>query len=217
MSPGATQHRERTVAGKLVLSFGELVLRSIPIGTSRITIGRRPHNDIALDDLTVSGEHAAILFEAGEHVIRDLNSRNGTLVNGSSVFARRLEHQDSIEIGIYRLRYVLDPRGDAHPGRAAGPDGSYATMEMLTGPDRGSERVCDRPILSITGAGEQVAVLSHRKSGWVITHLEGFATPLVNGEPIGLLSHLLVDGDLIELAGSLFRFHEYDERPRGTI
>lgn len=197
------QHHENTIAARLVLSFGDLVLRSIPIVKESITIGRRPYNDVALDDLTVSGEHAVILVLEGERVIKDLNSRNGTQVNGLPIQSRRLEHADLIEVGIYRLRYLVERR--AVP--SSGPDVSVArpVLEWLSGPERGREQVVDRPIVSITGGVNQVAVLSRRKNGCFLTHLEGLAFPLVNGESIGLVSHPLADGDLIELAGTMVR------------
>jgi pSer/pThr/pTyr-binding forkhead associated (FHA) protein len=201
--------RETTAAARLVLSFGDLVLRSIPIVKSLITIGRRPYNDIALDDLTVSGEHAIVTGEGAARVIKDLNSRNGTLVNGHAIRSRPLEHGDLIEVGIYRLRYLED-RGDE---RAAGDQPRVrAVLEVLTGPGRGTERVLERPIESVAGGANQVAVVSRRRNGHHITHLEGLAFPLVNGEPIGLVSHPLRDGDLIELSGTMLRFRV---RPAG--
>ncbi len=197
------QQHEKTVAARLVLSFGDLVLRSIPIVKQRITIGRRPYNDISLDDLTVSGEHAVIVTEADARVVKDLRSRNGTIVNGHCVQSRPLEHGDLIEIGIYRLRYLEERRG----GRVAvDPGDASAVLELLTGPDRGVEQPIDRPIVSIDGGANQVAVISRRRNGFYVTHLEGMAFPLVNGESIGLVSHPLVDGDLIELSGTMFRF-----------
>jgi hypothetical protein len=198
------QHHEHTVAAKLVLSFGDLVLRSIPIVKDSITIGRRPYNDVALDDLTVSGEHATILVVDGDRVIKDLNSRNGTQVNGLPVQSKRLEHADLIEVGIYRLRYLLERR----PNALTVPDaaGGSVYLEWLSGPQRGSEQPIERPIVSITGGVNQVAALSRRKNGYFITHLEGLAFPLVNGESIGLGSRQLADGDLIELAGTMLRF-----------
>jgi len=197
------QHHENTVAARLVLSFGDLVLRSIPIVKESITIGRRPYNDVALDDLTVSGEHAVILVVDGERVIKDLNSRNGTQVNGLPIQSRRLEHADLIEVGIYRLRYLVERR--SAPPMAFDVPGAQPVLEWLSGPERGREQVVDRPIVSITGGVNQVAVLSRRKNGYFLTHLEGLSFPLVNGESIGLLSHPLADGDLVELAGTMVR------------
>ena len=201
--PSSMQHHENTIAARLVLSFGDLVLRSIPIVKESITIGRRPYNDVALDDLTVSGEHAVILVVDGERVIKDLNSRNGTQVNGLPIQSRRLEHADLIEVGIYRLRYLVERR--TVPPTAPDAPGAQPVLEWLSGPERGREQVVDRPIVSITGGVNQVAVLSRRKNGYFLTHLEGLAFPLVNGESIGLVSHRLADGDLVELAGTMVR------------
>ena len=198
------QYSEHTVAAKLVLSFGDLVLRSIPIVKDSITIGRRPYNDVALDDLTVSGEHATILVVDGERMIKDLNSRNGTQVNGLPIQSKRLEHADLIEVGIYRLRYLLERRPNAPTSPEACAGDVY--LEWLSGPERGREQPVERPIVSITGGVNQVAALSRRKNGYFITHLEGLAFPLVNGDSIGLGSRQLAEGDLIELAGTMLRF-----------
>lgn len=191
----------RTAPAKLVLSFGELVLRSVPITKPTIRIGRRAHNDIALDDLTVSGEHALITLVDGERLIRDLDSRNGTVVNGLAIQSRRLEHADLIEIGIYRLRYLVERRAVPRPK----PSATSAYLQWLSGEDPGREQSIDRPIVSVSG-DNQVAVVSRRKAGYFITHLEGLAMPLVNGESIGLGSRPLADGDLIELSGTMLRF-----------
>lgn len=197
------QH-ETTAAAKLVLSFGELVLRSIPIVKDSVTIGRRPYNDVALDDLTVSGEHAVIMCVDGMRTVKDLNSRNGTYVNGAPSRAHRLEHGDIIEVGIYRLRYLVDQRP---AGDGADPKSESARLERLSGPDRGSEQPLDRPIVSVVGgAGHQIAVVARRRDGYVLTHLEGPAFPLLNGAPTGLTPHPLSDGDLIELSGTMLRF-----------
>lgn len=198
------QQHENTVTARLVLSFGDLVLRSFPVVKPSVTIGRRPYNDIALDDLTVSGEHAVILTEGADRLIKDLNSRNGTLVNGQPMQSHRLEHADLIEVGIYRLRYLVEQR-EAPAAAAMSPE-AVAFLEWLTGPQRGSGQPLDRPIVPISGAGNQVAVVSRRRNGFFVTHLEGLAFPLVNGESIGLGSHPLADGDLIELSGTMLRF-----------
>lgn len=202
--PLQSQNQEQVVSAKLVLSFGDLVLRSLPIVEDTVTIGRRPYNDVALDDLTVSGEHAVILVIDGKRVIKDLNSRNGTQVNGLPVQSRTLENADLIEIGIYRLRYLVERR--IPPAKVVDAAVASAHLEWLSGPERGREQPLDRPIVSVTGGVNQVAALSRRKNGYFITHLEGLAFPLVNGESIGLISHPLADGDLIELAGTMLRF-----------
>ena len=195
------QQRETTASPKLLLSTASQQLRQIVIDKPRLTIGRRPYNDIMLDDLTVSGEHALLLTRAGASVIEDLRSRNGTLVNDEPVIQRALLDGDRIEIGIYRLQYVIEPlitEGDRPP--------EWACVEALSGDAIGKVIAIDRAIVSLSNASGQVAVISRRKNGFFITHLEGTTFPLVNGESTGLISHLLRADDLIELAGTIFRF-----------
>ena len=64
----------------------------------------------------------------------------------------------------------------------------------------------DRPIVSIRNGSGQVAVIARRQGNYYLTHLEGLAYPLVNGESIGLGAHALRDNDLIELAGTILQF-----------
>lgn len=195
------QQRETTARPKLLLSTDSQQLRQIVIDKPRLTIGRRPYNDIMLDDLTVSGEHAVLLTRAGASVIEDLRSRNGTLVNDEPVIQRALLDGDRIEIGIYRLQYVIEsllPEGDRPP--------EWACLEALSGDGAGKVIAIDRPIVSLSDASGQVAVIARRRNGFFITHLEGTTFPLVNGEPTGLISCLLRADDQIELAGTIFRF-----------
>jgi pSer/pThr/pTyr-binding forkhead associated (FHA) protein len=196
------QHQENAVAARLVLSVGERELRSIPISKPALLIGRRPGSDIALDDLTVSGEHARVQGRGADFVVRDLNSRNGTQVNGSAISEHLLEHGDVIEIGVYRLRYEIGrcpAEGDADVAPQAG------FLDYLNDLPPGRTIAVDRAIVPVHGPS-QVAVVSRRKNGFFITHLEGLALPVINGEPIGLSARPLLDGDLIELSGSLIRF-----------
>ena len=195
------QQRETTASPKLLLSTASQQLRQIVIDKPRLTIGRRPYNDIMLDDLTVSGEHALLLTRAGASVIEDLRSRNGTLVNDEPVIQRALLDGDRIEIGIYRLQSVIEPlipEGDRPP--------EWACVEALSGDAIGKVIAIDRAIVSLSNASGQVAVIARRKNGFFITHLEGTTFPLVNGESTGLISRLLRADDLIELAGTIFRF-----------
>ena len=68
---------------KMILSMDGLVLKEIPLTKERMTIGRKPHNDIQIDNLAISGEHAAVVTILNDSFLEDLNSTNGTLVNGS--------------------------------------------------------------------------------------------------------------------------------------
>jgi FHA domain len=90
---------------KLVISLDGNSLGEFSLNKERITIGRRPTNDIHIDNLVVSGDHAVIVTIAGDSFLEDLNSTNGTLVNRKPIKKHVLQHDDLIEFGKYQLRY----------------------------------------------------------------------------------------------------------------
>ena len=91
---------------KLILSLDNALLSEYQLDKERMTIGRRPSNDIHIDNLAVSGEHAAIIQMGNDFYIEDLDSTNGTLVNEKSVKKHLLQHADVIEFGKYQLKYI---------------------------------------------------------------------------------------------------------------
>ncbi len=91
---------------KLILSVDGTVLKEISLMKERTTLGRKPHNDIQVDNLAVSGEHAAIITILNDSFIEDLNSTNGTLVNGKPIKKHFLQNNDVIEIGKHKLKYL---------------------------------------------------------------------------------------------------------------
>ncbi|HEY6896828.1 MAG TPA: FHA domain-containing protein [Rhodocyclaceae bacterium] len=91
---------------KLILSMDGLMLKEIPLTKERMTIGRKPQNDIQIDNLAISGEHAAIVTILNDSFLEDLGSTNGTCVNGQQVSKHFLQNGDVIELGKYRLKYV---------------------------------------------------------------------------------------------------------------
>lgn len=93
---------------KLILSVDGTVLKEISLTKERTTLGRKPHNDIQVDNLAVSGEHAAIITILNDSFIEDLNSTNGTLVNGKPIKKHFLQNNDVIEIGKHKLKYFND-------------------------------------------------------------------------------------------------------------
>lgn len=91
---------------KLILSMDNLVLKEIPLSKERTTIGRKAQNDIQIDNLAISGEHAVIVTILDDSFLEDLDSTNGTFVNGQQVKKHFLQNNDVIELGKYRLKYV---------------------------------------------------------------------------------------------------------------
>src|SRR5450830_1064869 len=103
---------------KLILSMDGLVLKEIPLSKERTTIGRKPHNDIQIDNLAVSGEHAVIVTILADSFLEDLGSTNGTFVNGKTVKKHFLQSNDVIELGKYKLKYM----SEVLPGAANAAD-----------------------------------------------------------------------------------------------
>jgi pSer/pThr/pTyr-binding forkhead associated (FHA) protein len=119
---------------KLILSLEGSVIREVPLDKERITIGRRPQNDIQIENLAVSGEHACIVTILNDSFLEDLGSTNGTLVNGNPIKKHILQNNDVIEIGKYKLKYVVELAT-----AAAGPvaqDDFERTMVMKSSPGR---------------------------------------------------------------------------------
>jgi pSer/pThr/pTyr-binding forkhead associated (FHA) protein len=93
---------------KLILSMEGAVLKEYPLNKERTTIGRKPHNDIVIDNLAVSSEHAAIVTILNDSFLEDLDSTNGLAVNGTPTKKHFLQNNDVIEIGKYKLKYLND-------------------------------------------------------------------------------------------------------------
>ena len=91
---------------KLILSLDDNFISEYLLDKARTSIGRRPSNDIHIDNLAVSGEHAAILQVGDDFYMEDLASTNGTMVNAAIVERHLLQHADVIEIGKYKLKFI---------------------------------------------------------------------------------------------------------------
>lgn len=94
------------MAAKLILSMDGSVIKEYTLNKERTTIGRKPHNDIVIDNLAVSGEHAVILTMQNDSFLEDMDSTNGVMVNGVQVKKHFLQNNDVIEIGKYKLKYM---------------------------------------------------------------------------------------------------------------
>ena len=97
---------------KLILSMDGLVLKEILLTKERMSIGRKASNDIQIDNLAISGEHAAVVTILNDSFLEDLNSTNGTLVNGQTVKKHFLKNGDVVELGKYKLKYVTEQVGE---------------------------------------------------------------------------------------------------------
>lgn len=109
---------------KLIFSLDGAFLGDILLDKERMTIGRRPTNDIHIDNLAVSGEHAVISTIGNDAFLEDLGSTNGTLVNGKTVTKHLMQHGDVIELGKYQLKYI----NETATAQASGQEDFEKTM-----------------------------------------------------------------------------------------
>jgi pSer/pThr/pTyr-binding forkhead associated (FHA) protein len=146
---------------KLILSMDGLVLKEIPLAKERTTIGRKPHNDIQIDNLAVSGEHAVIVTILNDSFLEDLGSTNGTVVNGNAIKKHFLQNNDIIELGKYKLKFV----GEAAAAAGAAPAGEKADFEktMVLRPSQmkaAAEQA--KAMAAASGGGAQAAAVAQR-------------------------------------------------------
>ena len=214
---------------KVIVSIDGVVIKEVQLTKDRTTLGRRPYNDIVIDNLAVSGEHAVIQIIDGEAVLEDLNSTNGTYINGKAIKKQPLQNNDSIEIGKYKIRFQSDQPGAGFdktmvikpgaPGNgslpaapaalSAAPDnaaGGNAAIRVLSGAAAGREVALIKIVTTIGKPGLAVAAITRRPSGYVVAHVDGAESPTVNGVPIQADPVFLKNGDLLELAGIQMQF-----------
>ena len=97
---------------KVLLKFKEAVVKEIPLDQDVMTIGRKEENDIVIDNQSVSGRHAKILKEGDSVFVEDVNSLNGTYVNGQKIFKSELFNGDVILIGVHTMEMISDKTRD---------------------------------------------------------------------------------------------------------
>jgi hypothetical protein len=123
--------------GKLVLFHVDGAAKDFKLDHERVTIGRRPDNDVCLPQAAVSGEHAAVVTILADSFLEDLGSTNGTLVNGKVIAKHFLHDRDVIDIGRELLVYVVDDM--------ARPEAPARASEALTGGETGDAAVAVEP------------------------------------------------------------------------
>lgn len=203
LSPAALSpvlERNQSVTLVVRLADGSAV-REIQLARPAILIGRRSLNDVVLDDLTVSGQHAEIVHLGEGFQVRDLDSRNGTYVDGDLVTSAELKQGSVIQTGIYRIEFRIDPVQVARPPS----DEQVGVLEYLTGGMRGIKQRLEQPIVRVSASG-QVVVVSRRKTGYFVTHLEGLNRPSLNGRSVSNRAVALNHDDVLEMNTTRIRF-----------
>ena len=122
---------------RMLLSLEGVALREIVLTKEYTTFGRRPYSDVVIDNLAVSGEHAAVRRVGHELVIEDLDSTNGTFVNGRPVRRHALRNGDVVEIGRYQLHFEGEsqPQAGVAGAGAAPAFEEYSESSLMSFPD----------------------------------------------------------------------------------
>jgi len=220
---------------KLIYSLNGSFLGEFTLNKDKLTIGRRPSNDIQIDNLVISGEHAVIKVIGRDAFLEDSGSTNGTFVNGKQIQQHILQHDDLIQLGKYQLRYLNDdgipmpamPRQKAKAEDSPPPEKSAISQAKQkpassagekSGPSQTAAAV-QQPaahikILSGSGKGKEQllnkTVTTLGKPGMqvaVITRrAQGFFLTHVEGQ-----SHPLVNGQAIGLQAHALHDHDVIE------
>ena len=215
---------------KLIVSIGGIVIKEVQLTKNRTSVGRRPYNDVVIDNLAVSGEHAVIQMAGGQITIEDLGSTNGTYVNGKIVKNQVLENEDNIEIGKYKIRFLegdtaadMTNPSELRSGAAIGlslPTGIGVPptptteqlvcprVRVLSGMAVGRELPLTKIVTTIGKPGICVASITRKSHGYDLAQVEGQQVAKVNGVAVDAGPITLMNRDQMELGGIRLEFLE---------
>lgn len=220
---------------KMIVSIDGVVIKEVQLTKERTTLGRRPYNDIVIDNLAVSGEHAVLQMVGQAVTLEDLNSTNGTYVNGKAVKKQQLQSGDTIEVGKYKIRFIAELESSEYDktmvvkppvslsdslSTVPAAMGSYqsaptqageslaGSIKVLSGSAAGREVSLTKVVTTIGKPGVAVAAITRRPHGFVLAHVEGGTFPTLNGNPVSAEPVTLKSGDVLELAGTQMQFFQ---------
>ena len=193
---------------KLTVSIDNVIVKEVQLTQERSTLGRRPYNDIVLDNLAVSGEHAALTLYNGEVWIEDLGSTNGTFMDGLPIKRQQFKPGSVVQIGKCQLK--LHASAERHPaphpqaGAAAAPRGPR--VRVLSGASAGRTMELTKVVTRVGKPGISVASITRGQEGFVLSMIEGEHAPTINGAPPASTSVRLKNHDQISLGGVRLEF-----------
>ena len=212
---------------KLMVTRTGTNLGSWFIEENRLVIGRAEGVDIRLEDAAVSKQHASIEVMGADHILLDLESSNGTFVNGTRVTRHLLRHGDAIDILGFELKYVdhksvVSADGDRTMIFTRGMEGNLvpagggkglvadartvevtlpvAMLKGVAGPRAGGTIALDQPLTAVGERGRDAAAVFRRPDGFAVARVTG-KPPKVDGKPVADGWQMLRDGAVIEVGG----------------
>lgn len=221
---------------KLTLSFKGKLLKYFPLSEGETIIGSDPGCTVFVDSLAIQARHASLTLDGETAVLRDLDTPDGTYVNGTRITGDyTLKHGDEIRVGKHNLTVTLEPAitSDepeeivltAVPLEETMPEAApeteaeelelepihaprHAFLQILNGQNMGKTISLKRNLMNLGKPGVQLAVIAHRNDGFFLSHLEGVPTR-VGDQAIGDKAWQLHDGDIIHIGNvrMLFTLH----------
>lgn len=220
---------------KLVVSLDGMVEGHYFLDKERFTMGRTPTSDIFLDHPGVSNLHAVIVTMSNDHVLEDLSSTNGTVVNGEKITKHILQNNDVIELSMYQLKYInqratsdmdfdktmittvafaeTDQLSEkpllataVSSARSVKTSFPLGGVKYLNGERSGQEVIISAPLKTFGEPHTQAMMISRRPHGYYVTHVVGRKTPKVNGKSIGSQPVLLQDKDRVDISEMQLEF-----------
>lgn len=213
---------------KITVMVDGVAIKEVELTKERTSIGRRPYNDVVIENLTVSGEHAALIMSGEQVMVEDMASTNGTFLAGKAIKKQLLRHGDTLEVGKYKIKFesdlatdefektmVFKPRAapaplpplpmSPPPASASAPE-LHGLIKVLSGAAAGREMALTKVVTTVGKPGVSVAAITQRRHGFLVHHVEGKDRLMLNGVPVGDEPVALKHGDQIELAGTQMQF-----------
>jgi len=186
---------------RLILSLDGQVLAEYNMMKERYTIGRLQDNDVRIDNPTVSGHHSLIINILNDSFLEDLNSTNGTYVNGKLIKKHALQNGDVITVGRHQLRFVdtatdseendefvqtmvlsksdvtssgvhVAPLAARNGSSRGAPAAAQAKIQVLNGNFAGRELVLNKALTTMGQPGVQVIAITRRGDGYHLVQVE---------------------------------------------
>lgn len=198
--------------------------QEVTLTKERTILGRRPDSDVVIANMAVSGRHACLIQQDQQVTIEDLDSTNGTYVNGRAVKNALLQDGDLIEIGNFKIKFATGPSDDVVEQGQEGltvqaslmpmanqdqpPTMLVGRIKVVAGPSLGRELPLVKMVTTFGKPGVAVAAITRDEQNYFVHLVAGVDAPLLNGLPVGQKPVILSEGDQITLDGTVLQFSQ---------
>ncbi len=181
---------------KIIITSEGNFVSEVELVKERISIGRKPYNDIVIDHRAVSSQHANITLMLDDAMLEDMGSTNGTFVRNEKVTRQKIVDGDKITIAVFELTYIASPPKIAAMGK----------IEVLNGAHAGKRMPLDKPLTTIGKPGSSVVAITYVAGVYTAATVEFEVGPTINGRAMDEEQQRLVHGDVLDLAGTRLAF-----------